>query len=61
MKMNAYAERTQDMLHFGGDELAPGIHTVEFVVMDGDAPTIYKRAQYEIVGWVEVLKGYLES
>ena len=61
MKMNASAESTQDMLHFGGDELAPGIHTVEFVVMDGDAPTVYKRAQYEIVGWVEVLKGYLES
>ena len=61
MKMNAYAESTQDALHLGGDELAPGIHTVEFVVMDGDAPTVYKRAQYEIVGWVEVLKGYLES
>ena len=61
MKMNASAESTQDMLHFGGDELAPGIHTVEFVVMDGDTPTVYKRAQYEIVGWVEVLKGYLES
>jgi len=61
MKMNAYAESTQDELHFGGDELAPGIHTVEFVVMDGDAPTVYKKAQYEIVGWVEVLKGYLES
>ena len=61
MKMNAYAESTQDELHFGGDEMAPGIHTVEFVVMDGDTPTVYKRAQYEIVGWVDVLKGYLES
>ena len=61
MKMNASAESTQDMIYFAGDELAPGIHTVEFVVMDGDTPTVYKRAQYEIVGWVEVLKGYLES
>ena len=61
MKMNASAESTQDMFYFAGDELAPGIHTVEFVVMDGDTPTVYKRAQYEIVGWVDVLKGYLES
>ena len=41
--------------------MASSIHTVGFVVMDGDTPTVYKRAQYEIVGWVEVLKGYLES
>jgi len=59
--MNTHAERAQDALYLGGDELASSIHTVGFVVMDGDTPTVYKRAQYEIVGWVEVLKGYLES
>ena len=54
-KMNASANSTQDTLILEGDALAPGIHTVEFVVMDGDTPTVYKKAQYEMVPWLEVL------
>lgn len=48
MKLNA-AENIQTVITLQGDDLAAGVHTVEMVKMDGDAPVIYKKAQYEIV------------
>ena len=60
-KMNASANSTQDMLILDGDALTPGIHTVEFVVMDGDTPTVYKKAQYEMVPWLDVLARQVET
>lgn len=47
-KLNA-AERSQNSINLQGDALAPGVHTVEMVAMNGDAPSIYKKAQYEVV------------
>ena len=47
-KMNA-GERTQGSLVLEEDALTEGKHTVEMVKMDGDAPVIYKVAQYEVV------------
>ena len=47
-KMNA-SERVDSTVMLEGDALADGVHTVELVCMDGDAPKIYKKAQYEIV------------
>lgn len=49
MKMNAAQYREQSSLNISDESLQPGIHTVEFVCMDGDTPKIYKKAQYEIV------------
>ena len=47
-KMNA-SERVDSTVTLEGDALTDGVHTVELVCMDGDAPKIYKKAQYEIV------------
>lgn len=47
-KMNA-SERIDNTITLEGDALSEGVHTVELVCMDGDAPKIYKKAQYEIV------------
>lgn len=47
-KMNA-SKFIQSTLTLKGSGLDSGIHTVEMVAMDGDTPTIYKKAQYEIV------------
>lgn len=41
-------EMTQNTITLEGDALAPGVHKVELVAMDGDAPTIYKSAEYEV-------------
>lgn len=46
-KMNA--GNVQQSITLWGDMLEEGVHTVEVVKMDGDAPVIYKKAQYEIV------------
>ena len=48
-KTNAAVYMTQESITLQGDALAPGIHTVEMVCMDGDEPTIYKAAQYKVV------------
>ena len=47
-KMNA-SKFIQSTLTLQGSDLDDGVHTVEMVAMDGDTPTIYKKAQYEIV------------
>ena len=47
-KVNA-GERTQNALTIQGDAIAAGTHTVELVKMDGDKPTIYKKAEYTVV------------
>lgn len=47
-KMNA-SQFIQSTFTLQGSALDDGIHTVEMVAMDGDTPTIYKKAQYEIV------------
>lgn len=47
-KMNA-SQRIQSTLTLQGEAIDEGVHTVEMVDMDGDAPRIYKSAQYEIV------------
>ena len=46
--MNA-SENIQSTLTLQDDALTAGVHTVEMVAMDGDTPTIYKKAQYEAV------------
>lgn len=40
---------SQLTLSLEGDMLSKGVHTVELVRMDGDTPSIYKKASYEIV------------
>ena len=40
---------SQLTLNLEGDMLSKGVHTVELVRMDGDTPSIYKKASYEIV------------
>lgn len=40
---------SQLTLSLQGDMLSKGVHTVELVRMDGDTPSIYKKASYEIV------------
>lgn len=47
-KMNA-SQFIQSTFTLQGSDLDDGVHTVEMVAMDGDTPTIYKKAQYEIV------------
>jgi len=42
------SDMMQGSLTLSGDALAPGVHTVEVVKMDGDSPAIYKIAQYEV-------------
>ena len=49
MKTNAAVYMTQENITLEGEALAPGIHTVELVCMDGDDPTIYKAAKYKVV------------
>jgi len=49
MKMNAAANEYRTIMNLEGDALAPGVHTVEFVRMEGDNPAIYKKSQYEII------------
>ena len=48
MEINANEYLGQYSVVLEGDALAPGVHTVEVVAMDGDAATIYKSAQYEV-------------
>lgn len=48
-KTNAAVYMSQESMTLEGDALAPGIHTVEMVCMDGGEPTIYKAAQYKVV------------
>ena len=40
---------SQLTLNLQGDMLSKGVHTVELVRIDGDTPSIYKKASYEIV------------
>lgn len=42
-------EMSQNGIVIGEGATEPGVHTVELVKMDGDAPAIYKVAQYEAV------------
>ena len=42
-------EMSQNGIVIGESATEPGVHTVELVKMDGDAPAIYKVAQYEAV------------
>ena len=48
-KMNAGEYLVQNTITLQGEALDEGVHTVEVVAMDGDTPTIYKKAQFEIV------------
>ena len=48
MTMNA-GERTQQVLTIQGEAVEAGLHTVELVKMDGNAPVIYKKAEYKMV------------
>ncbi len=40
---------TQQTITIQGDAVSKGSHTVEVVAMDGDAPKIYKKAEYKVV------------
>ena len=39
---------TQQSITLSGDQLAPGVHTIELVLLDGSEPVVYRRAQIEI-------------
>lgn len=39
---------SQNTITIQGDAVSEGSHTVEVVAMDGDAPKIYKKAEYRI-------------
>ena len=39
---------SQNTITIQGDAVSKGSHTVEVVAMDGDAPKIYKKAEYRI-------------
>lgn len=44
-----FGERSQTTFTVQGEQLGEGVHTVELVKMDGDAPAIYKKAEYRCV------------
>lgn len=45
--MNA-SERTQQSITLESAALEAGAHTVELVAMEGDTPTVYKKAEYKV-------------
>lgn len=42
------SDMMQSSINLQGDALKEGVHTVELVKMEGDAPVIYKIAKYEV-------------
>lgn len=47
--MMSAGEDVTSVLPLSGSMLDPGVHTVEVVALEGDAATVYKSAQYEVV------------